>query len=191
MPRMSPLTKRAWQVGLIALGLTLVSLLLVILSSNLNNRAEQDTKIGAVDASETILAISEAVNATGLAFAITAAIANSAALTFSIVGWRRRAEPLTIGAPTTAALPDQLDALISSLADLEASFVSKQAALRDITAERERNENLISLTRSQAQAMRSELESTTRKFSRPQTILAVAGILITVVLSLVSILLSL
>ncbi|HEU5270991.1 MAG TPA: hypothetical protein VFU36_13785 [Jatrophihabitans sp.] len=150
--------KVAFWMVLVALGIELCSLVLVRTASVLLHDVNLQTSI---DGSYVVNSIADATNQAGAmvngAGAIVLAVVFVLLITGAIVD--------RSGRPKASVRQEDrfkrsLDELVDHLAALERDYVGTKSALAEAEAERKRNEELISLTRDQAGAVREEWQRT-------------------------------
>jgi hypothetical protein len=131
---------------MIAVGLnTLLIYLLTEMAANLGERAEVAAKSGRSDASFTLAAIGESVINFTQALSYVAFVLLLAALPAALLADRSlRRRRLAVA--SLRGIPDLLEGLAASVADLEGDLASKREALQETEERRKSNEQLISLS---------------------------------------------
>lgn len=108
------------------------------------------------------------------AFAAVVFLAVSTPLGIWLARSALRSQP-TVAA---AAFAGHLDALVESLAELEARHDSAAGALRRVEQDRLRNEQLVTLSRAQAEAVRDELRKAAAPAAKLQAWVGIVGLVL-------------
>ena len=172
----------------LAASLLVASIVLLVITEGLLNDAETAVLGGPCNSAIVILAMARATgNAVRVltSFGLVVCIVGTVIL-FSRSRLEGGTKALSFTTEGMSTFASNLDALVSQLAELESTYARTQEALAQTVEERAKQDELISLTRSQAEVMRAEIRTAASSGAKVQTALAVLGILLAIVLAVIA-----
>jgi hypothetical protein len=176
--------KLAWRLLVAAYGLSLIAIVLLRASSTLSNDSERWFRPRTLDAVLTLESIARAAYDAGQFLnGVAIALMISSLFVFSI-RWPRRGE-FPDSQSGHRGLGDRVDELVTSLNAVKLDVHRTAAAAAAAEAEHRENTELLSLSRRQANAIRSELRSETSSANRMQAVYFILGVAVSVVLSVI------